>query len=723
MAEKAIHLNIHRDRVAPRTLLWLGVLFGAAFYLVDVLVDTYIFHRGDLWSVLMHPSGHELWMRFLPLLVCVLFAGFAYVQFRRERLATERAMTAEKFLSSVVDNIPDMIFIKDARELRFVRVNSAAERILGLSKAELLGRSDYDLFPDLQADFFTGKDREVLQTGKVVSIPEEQVESRHLGTRVLRTTKVPILDDAGRPAYLLGIAEDITETWKAQQSLQKTETRFQTLFNSAAEFIFLIDPEGKILLTNRYAVESSGFAESELVGSNIKKFFSGKSQQTCDHSFPRLRETGSSRTEIEFVCKDGRVLQLECSATAVPDAAGNFSTFLVIQRDITERAQAAAALADSERRFKAIFNSTYQLIGLLDASGIVLEVNRTALDFAGLEQADVVGRPFWEIVWGGLSPPARERVRAAIQDAAGGSSVRYEEEVSLADGSRRILDFTLKPVTDENGKTVLIIPEGRDITDSRMAEEEARRNLQEAAHVMRLGTMGELASTIAHELNQPLTAMVSYCGTAKSMAGAMPSQPDKLAEILGRAMDQAHRASDIIRHFREFVCKGNQQRKHVNLDRLVESAVGLLRGELRNMGIVVELHQSIPGCTVYIDSIQIEQVIINLLRNSIDAIVQSGIKEGRIDVYTRLLPNNSVELIIIDNGPGVAPELLGHLFEPFRSSKASGMGMGLSISRSIIESHGGRIWNNRYQQGGAQFGVTLPECETGNGQEEKRISG
>jgi PAS domain S-box-containing protein len=715
MAESASHAINHHARFAPRTLLWLGVLFGAGFYIFDLLVDVYVFHEGEFPDMLLHPSGHELWMRCTVMVVAMLFAGFAYRQLKRERLMAERAMIAEKFLNSIVENIPDMIFIKDAKDLRFVRINSAAERILGFTREELLGRSDYDLFPELQADFFTGKDREVLQTGKEVSIPEEEIRTKQHGTRILRTTKVPLHDDAGRPAYLLGIAEDITDVWKAQRALQKTETRFRTLFNAAAEFIFVIDPEGKILHTNRHAIETSGFAESEIVGSNIKKFFTEKSQQTCDCNFPRLRETGSNRADIEFVCKDGQVLQMECLATAVPNEAGIFTTFLIIQRDVTERVQAAAALVDSERRFKAIFNSSFQLIGLLDAHGIVLEVNRTALDFAGLEQADVVGRPFWEIVWGGLSPRAQERVRKAIQEVTSGTPVRYEEEVVLPGGKRRILDFTLKPVPDESGKTVLIIPEGRDITDSRLAEEEARRSLQAAAHVMRLGTMGEMASTIAHELNQPLTALVSYCGTAKSMVDEMPSQPDKLVKILDSAMEQAHRASKIIRHFREFVCKGNQQRQRVNLDRVVEDAIGLLRGDLRNRDITIDLHFGGEDCCGYADRIQLEQVIINLLQNSIEAITDSGRKDGRIDVYTHRLPNNTIELTVIDNGPGVAPDLLEHVFEPFQSGKATGMGMGLSISRSIIESHGGRLWHNRYQQGGAQFGLTLPEWETENG--------
>jgi two-component system sensor kinase FixL len=717
MAGNALHQKDYYFRLSPLTLFWLGIMFGVAFYLLDTLVDVYYFSRGDLRTLLLHPGGHELWMRLSVMFVAMLFAGFAFLIVKREHLATERAITAERFLNSVIDNIPDMIFIKEAQDLRFVRVNPATERILGLTGKELLGHDDYDVFPEIQADFFTSKDREVLQTGKVVSIPEEEVESRHLGTRMLRTKKVPIHDDAGQPAFLLGIAEDITDICRAEQALQKTETRFQALFNSAAEFIFVIDAEGKILVTNRYAIENSGYAESEIVGSNIKKFFTEQSQHTCDCNFPRLRETGSSRADIEFVCRDGRVLQMECSATAVPDQAGNFTTFLIIQRDVTERVQAEAALADSERRFKAIFNSTYQLIGLLDAAGTVLEVNRTALDFLGMELADIVGMPFTEVVSSRLTQNAQERVRKAIQDACRGIPVRYEEAVILENGERRIVDFTLKPVTDDNGQTVLIIPEGRDITENRKAEEEARRHLQEAAHVMRLGTMGEMASNIAHELNQPLTALVSYCGTARSLTETLPSQPDKLVRVLERAMEQAHRASDIIRHFREFVCKGNQQRQRTSLDYLVESALGLLSGELHNENVMIELHLGGGDCYVYVDRIQLEQVIINLLRNSIDAIVQSGREDGRVDVYTRIHPDNTAELAVIDNGPGVAPELLGHIFEPFQSGKATGMGMGLSISRSIIESHGGRLWNNRFQQGGAQFGFTLPQCERENGTE------
>jgi PAS domain S-box-containing protein len=163
------------------SLLWMGALFGAAFYVIDVLIDVYLLQRGNLADQLTNPGIHEVYMRGSIFFLCLAFAAYAGILLRRSQAATWRAQTAEKFLNSIVDNIPAMIFIKDARELRFVRVNTIGERLLGMSSAELIGKNDYDLFPKQQADFFTGKDREVLESGTVVSIPEEEIDTRLQG--------------------------------------------------------------------------------------------------------------------------------------------------------------------------------------------------------------------------------------------------------------------------------------------------------------------------------------------------------------------------------------------------------------------------------------------------------------------------------------------------------------------------------------------------------------
>ena len=692
-------------------LIWMGVLAGVGFYFLDAFVDSVLFNEGALRDQLLHPSGSELWVRTCVLVLAVAFASYAQLLIRREHETSERAKIAEIFLNSIVDNIPNMVFIKDAGELRFIRVNKTAERLLGLSNQELIGKSDYDFFPEPQAKFFTQKDREVLKTGIGINIPEEEIDTEVLGKRWLHTRKVPILDDKGQPIYLLGVSEDITEARQAETEWKRTETRFQALFNSAADLIFVIDPEGKILQTNRYACEHSGYEEHEIVGSNIKKFFTRESQDTCDCNFPGLRERGYNRADIEFVCKDGHIIQMECVATGVPDEDGCFTSFLIIQRDVTERLREARKLEESERHFRAIFNSTFQFIGLLDPKGTILEANQTALDFINCTNADVVGKPFWDTPWWTHSPRLQKRLKEGIVEAARGKLVRFEGEYLGQEGRRIVIDFSLKPVMNKQGEVVLIIPEGRDISERVLAEEEAQRMQQESAHVMRLSTMGEMASGMAHELNQPLTALISYCGTALKLAQDVPSLPAEYMDTLERASEQAHRAGDVIRHLREFVSKGNNNKTRVVLDELIQGVIDFTSWDLRDSDIQVAFQPDNRAHEVCVDKIQIEQVLINLVRNGIEAIKDAGISGGQVDIATRLTADGSIKISVADNGPGIDASMSDSLFQPYQTSKETGMGMGLSISRSIMEAHNGKLWTDKQRQKGALFCMSIPGCE------------
>ncbi len=479
----------------------------------------------------------------------------------------------------------------------------------------------------------------------------------------------------------------------------KAERRLEVLFNSAAEFIFLIDAEGTILRANQNVFTLSGYSTDEVIGRHIKDFFTPESQYTCECSFPRLRERGNNLADIDFVCKDGRIINMECSATAVPNEHGDFTSFLIIQRDISERLLTAGKLEESERRFRAIFNSTYQFIGLLNPNGTVLEANKTALDFIGLSNADVIGKPFWEAPWWTHSQQLQQRVRDGIMTAAQGKLVRFEAEHIGKDGERIDIDFSMKPVLNEQGEVILVIPEGRDITERKLAEENARRMLQESAHMMRVNIMGEMASGMAHEVNQPLAALVSYCGTALKMVRDTPALPEGLVDILERAAGQAHRAGDVIHHLREFVSKGSDNKSRVILDDLVQGVIDFISWELRNSDIQLAFLPASFSREALVDKVQIEQVLINLIRNSVEAIRQAGISGGRVDITTRPTADGSIEVSVADNGPGIDPVVADSLFEPYQTSKESGMGMGLSISRSIIEAHDGKLWVEQPQQG------------------------
>jgi len=490
----------------------------------------------------------------------------------------------------------------------------------------------------------------------------------------------------------------------------KAEKRLEVLFNSANEYIFIIDADGTILRANQHVFTGSGYSADEVIGRHIKAFFTPESQYSCDCSFPGLREKGYNRSQIDFVRKDGSIINMECSATAVPNEHGDFTSFLIIQRDVTERMQVARELEESERRFHAIFNSTYQFIGLLNPDGTVLEANQTALDFIGLSNADVIGKPFWEAPWWTHSPQLQQRVKDGIKVAAHGKLVRFEAEHIGKDGKRITIDFSLKPILNKQGEVVLIIPEGRDITERKQAEENSRRMQLESAHMMRINIMGEMASGMAHELNQPLTALVSYCGTALKMVREIPALPEGLVDILERASGQAHRAGDVIHHLREFVSKGSNNKSRIVLDNLVQGVIDFISWELRNTDIQLAFLPASLEREVSVDKVQIEQVLINLIRNSVEAIRQAGISDGRVDIATRPTVDGSIEVSVADNGPGIDPAVADSLFEPYQTSKESGMGMGLSISRSIIEAHDGKLWAEQRQQG-AVFCIKLPGCD------------
>ena len=641
--------------------------------------------------------------------------GFEYAVARdiTDQKAIERDLVAQRDLfDSVLSNVPASIFWKD-RDSVYLGANERFISDAGLrSPQQIIGITDYDLaWTREQADFYRECDRKVMDTGEAMLNIEESQQQADGKEVVLLTNKVPLRDEQGQVNGMLGIYMDITKRKLAETTLRKSEARLQTLFDSAAEFIFVIDPQGKIIKANRFVYEHSGYEAGEVIGRNIKEFFTEDSQKICDCNFPGLRERGYNRADIEFVCKHGRVLQMECSATAVPDEYGNFATFLIIQRDVTERKQAETELANSERRFRAIFNSSYQLIGLLDADGTLLQANQAALDLGGLRIEDVIGRPFWDTPWWHYSTEVQDRLKAAVMKASQGTPVGYEEDVLAADNTVRTIEFTLKPVENQQGEVIFIIPEGRDISDRKRVEEERHHHRQEIAHVFRLGTMGEIASSMAHELNQPLAALASYCGSAITLARTLPDPPQQLFDILERATEQAHRAGNIIRQLREFVGKGKDSIEPLDLERVIEDLGVLLGSELKSAKVRLEQQLGSQGCKVMANKVQIEQVLVNMVMNSVEAIQGARTTGGKVVLRTCLLENDAVEVTVTDDGPGINPGMFEKMFISFQTSKASGMGMGLSISRSIIEAHGGKIWADRQRRDGAMFGFSLPVCE------------
>ena len=252
----------------------------------------------------------------------------------------------------------------------------------------------------------------------------------------------------------------------------------------------------------------------------------------------------------------------------------------------------------------------------------------------------------------------------------------------------------------------------RDLTERQQVELRVHDLQSDLAHVARVSEMGTLATSLAHELNQPLTAIANYVEAARDMLDKVPDEQtmETLREALSETAAQSVRAGQLVRRLRDFISRGETERRIESLRRLVTeaSALALVGGGGQDLEVEVRLDPS--GDRVLVDRIQIQQVILNLIRNAIEAMEAQA--NSRLHITSERDGNGMLCVTVADNGPGLAPEIEARLFEPFRSTKESGLGLGLSISATIIEAHGGRIWADRSKMGGTAFHFTIIDADS-----------
>lgn len=241
-----------------------------------------------------------------------------------------------------------------------------------------------------------------------------------------------------------------------------------------------------------------------------------------------------------------------------------------------------------------------------------------------------------------------------------------------------------------------------------LAEIRTRQHQAELAHAARLSSLGEMAAGLAHELNQPLSAIVSYARGCALRMRADDLDPDAFLEVIEEISSQAFRASEVLRRIREFLRHGELQREAADLNDLVREAARFATGEARELGVQLDLALAFERCPVGVDKIQVEQVILNLVRNGFDAMARIPATDRRLRIATRRENAAVAEVTITDSGDGIDPDHATKLFDPFFTTKRDGLGLGLSISRSIIEAHGGRLWVTPNTSRGSAFHFTLP---------------
>ena len=343
-----------------------------------------------------------------------------------------------------------------------------------------------------------------------------------------------------------------------------------------------------------------------------------------------------------------------------------------------------------------------------DLAGLITYWNAGATRVFGLTSEEMLGSPFADRYAGKLRGSVNEIIRAA----AGGSDWSAEWEDYHKDGMRIWIDVRISRITDRANTPVAVLILAHDITERRHADGQARRLQNELAHFARISTMGEMATGIAHELNQPLSAIASFAHAAQAALKSHPcSDCQRLSTILEKIENQSLRASEIVKCLRRLVRKAAPQRSMVDLKDLIEDVLAMVQVDacLAEIEFSLELDPALPQLLA--DGVQIHQVILNLIRNAMDAV--SGVEPSRRRIIIASGGRNpgEVEISVGDSGPGIPNEAAERVFEAFYTTKADGLGIGLAISRSIIESHNGRLWVESVVGEGATFHFTLPLAE------------
>ena len=470
---------------------------------------------------------------------------------RSRELARVKQLTRERqLLTLLVENSPEFIAISELDGMPVYANESAMTLVGAASFAEFKQTS--------LSDRFVPAERAFVQTVALPAARDQGKWHGELHIRHLRTQEIiPVVLDVVRvdepataePTHFAAIARDLRERKRSEEELRESEARFSMAFAEAPIGMVLTTPDGGIVEANQAFLQMLGYTREKLAARDSAHFTHPDDVAPTRAFFASLQKESCTTAILEkrYIHKDGRLVWARAAATMRRDLRGKPMQLIAIVEDITERKQTEARLRESQERLRAIYDGTYEYIGLLAPDGTVLEANRASLEFAGNTREDVLGRPFWDTPWFTPTPGAPEAVRQGVARAAAGEFVRYEATLCRPSGEWATFDISLHPVRNQNGEVILIVPEGRDVTESKVAE------LRDA-FLVRLDDAtrpvvdpDEIMESVAHLLGEHLRAdRCAYC-TAEPDQDAFDIGWDRPAGLLRRGRRTAPAGESAIR--------------------------------------------------------------------------------------------------------------------------------------------------------------------------------
>jgi PAS domain S-box-containing protein len=639
-----------------------------------------------------------------------------------ERKQMEQDLSDSRALmEAVIENVPLMVFLKEAKDLRFVMFNRAGEDLIGYDSEDLLGKNNLDLFPPEQAAHFMAKDREVID-GEVgmLDIPEEPILTAKNGQRLLHTRKVCIRGADGTTKYLLGISEDITERKQAEEALRESEERFRNLVDNQGEGMGIVDLDETFVFANPAADKLFGVERGCLVGRSLLEFMDDAQFAFVRAESMRRDQGVTNDYEMEIMRVNGQRRNL--IVTASPQygedrkRSGSFGVF----RDITERKQAEEALRDQSWRLVSIIEGTRAGTWEWNTQTGEMVFNESWAEIAGYTLEEL--EPISIKTWAALAHPDDLKQSGELLERHFRGELPYydcECRIKHKDGSWVWVQDRGRIITrTADGKPLMMFGTHSDITKRKQAEE-ARLDLEkQLRQSQKLELIGTMAGGIAHDFNNMLVPIMVHSDLLLEEYDGEIETKDSLMQI----QNAARRARELVKRILTFSQGSVHENKQIRFEPAVKEVLRLLESSLPS-GIRLIEKLNAENCSIEADVTQLQQVTMNLCMNAIHAMEGTG---GDLKLEVRLHPidmngdachvceapikGQYVCLSVKDSGSGIPANVLPRIFDPFYTTKevGKGTGLGLSIVLGIVQAHNGHIMVHSKEGIGSEFCIYFP---------------
>jgi PAS domain S-box-containing protein len=644
-----------------------------------------------------------------------------------QKRALEVLRASESSLRQILDNIPALVCTFSASGVS-EHVSRRTLEYFGKTQEELIS---WEINDTVHPDDLPRIAPLVIKSFATGTSFEDEIRYRRADGvyRWFKAHIVPVRNTNGNIDGFYALITDIEDRKRAdeklrqeQKELKRSEVRKTAILNSALDCIVTIDHEGRITEFNPAAEQTFGYRRDEVVGRSMADVIIPPTfREMHRQGFARYLATGEARVlgkrvEMTAVRADGSEFLVELTITRTPlDGPPSFTGYL---RDITEHRRnenalhaAHAQVAQSEERWRLVFENSAIGVVLADLDGRFLAANPVYEQMLGYTEEELQKLSFLDIT----HEEYLELNRKLIGELLTGKRQQFqiEKQYRRKDGSLIWVrnNVSLVPGTERVPQSLMALSE--DVTERKRAEEALAQVRSELAHVSRVTTLGAMTASIAHEVNQPLSGILTNASTCTRMLAHDPPNIEGARETVRRLIRDGNRMAEVISRLRALFSKKDAAIESMNLNEAVLEVIALCIVDLQKNRVVLrpELPDDLP--LVKGDRVQLQQVILNLLRNGSDAMSTVEDRPRQLVIRTERDEGDRVRLTVQDAGVGFDPQVVNRLFDPFYTTKGEGMGIGLSVSRYIIESHHGRMWATLNDGPGAAFSFSIPRAPEG----------